>query len=330
MNDKQNKFSLKYILSDTNLIRDVKTIAAFLLAYVVAVVSNGLIDGFSPAALISVVVGLGAFGTFFAVKIVTNEFTDRGMFDEEQTNPLLQKRLEELSIKSQQVNASKAYDILVEYNKTKVEYLKKIRFNELTVHYETELKRIDSLIEHAKITRKLKWFNRINKWYMSKLNARKRNVGKKLANLSLNTITVQYKPLTLQQLRVANVEEKEDKYNEAQRLSVTPQRKVRSQMAVTNFIKTFFFVGFQGAAIATVSSWTEFFIFLLLITLTLASTALTSYIGVRRYANFNYLSILDEKLEKLTWLIEETKKSQEIKEDEIKSEEIFTITNMQQ
>jgi hypothetical protein len=152
---------------------------------------------------------------------------------------------------------------------------------------------------------------------VGKLDARKRKMGKKLANLSMNNVFVRYKPLTLQQLRVASVEEKEDKYNEAQRLSVTPQKKVRSQMAVTNFIKTFFFVGFQGAAIATVSSWTEFIIFLVLITFTLSSTALTSYISVRRYANFNYISILDEKIQKLEWLIEETKKPEEIKKHEI-------------
>ena len=312
MNEK--KWNLKYILTDTNLLRDIKTIASFLLAYAVAVVSNGLIDGFSPAALISVVVGLGAFGTFFAIRIITNEFTDRGMFDEEINNEDLKQRLARQRELSAMLISSQAYDILTKYNQDKLEYLKKVRYNELKDKYTLEIKRLESVIEHAKMTRKLKWFNRINKWYVSKLYARKRKVGKKLANLSISNVDVRYKPITLQQLRVANVQDGEDKFNEAQRFSVTPQKKVRSQMAVTNFVKTFFFVGFQGAAIATVTSWTEFLIFLVLITLTLSTTALSSYVGVRRYANFNYISILDEKIEKLVWLIKETGKPEETKE----------------
>ena len=312
MNEK--KWNLKYILTDTNLLRDIKTIASFLLAYAVAVVSNGLIDGFTPAALISVVVGLGAFGTFFAIRIITNEFTDRGMFDEEINNEDLKRRLARQRELSAMLISFQAYDILTKYNQDKLEYLKKVRYNELKDKYTLEIKRLESVIEHAKMTRKLKWFNRINKWYVSKLYARKRKVGKKLANLSISNVDVRYKPITLQQLRVANVQDGEDKFNEAQRFSVTPQKKVRSQMAVTNFVKTFFFVGFQGAAIATVTSWTEFLIFLVLITLTLSTTALSSYVGVRRYANFNYISILDEKIEKLVWLIKETGKPEETQE----------------
>lgn len=308
MNEKQNRWNLKYILTDTNLLRDIKTVASFLLAYAVAVVSNGLIDGFTPAAIISVVVGLGAFGTFFAIRIITNEFTDRGMFDEEQVNKDLQERLQKQRELSSQINSSKAYDILVKYNEDKIEYLKKVRYDELKNRYELEIKRLESLIKHTKMTKNLKWFNRINLMLVSRLKRRKNKVSRKLANLSLNNIHVNYKPITLQQLRVANVQEGEDKFNEAQRFSVTPQKKVRSQMAVTNFIKTFFFVGFQGAAIATVTSWVEFLIFLVLITLTLSTTALSSYVGVRRYANFNYISILDEKIEKLVWLVQEEKK----------------------
>jgi len=39
--------------------------------------------------------------------------------------------------------------------------------------------------------------------------------------------------------------------------------------------------------------------------LTLGATAITSYVNTRRYANMNYISILDEKIEKLQWLIKE-------------------------
>lgn len=306
MNEK-NKYNLKYILSDSNLLRDIKTIASFLLAYAVAVVSNGLIDGFSPAALISVAVTLGAFGTFFAIRIITNEFTDRGMFDEETTNKDLQERIAKQRELSSHIKSSVAYDLLLEYNKDKIEVLKKQRYQDLKHKYETEIKRLESVIEHTKITRKLKWFNRVNRYYMSKLNARKRKVTKKLANLTMLNTDIRYTPITLNQLRVSSVEEKENKFNESRRFNITPQGEIRKKMAVSNFIKTFFFIGFQGAAIATVTSWVEFLIFLVLITLTLATTALTSYVGVRRYANFNFIGILDEKIEKLEWLIRETK-----------------------
>lgn len=321
MNEKK-KWNLKYILTDSNLLRDVKTVAAFLLAYAVAVVSNGLIEGFTPAALISIVVGLGAFGTFFSIRIVTNEFTDRGMFDEEQTNEELKKRIQRQKELSTNIKSSIAYDILVEYNKDKLTTLKKQKYNSLKHKYEIEIKRLDNMIENVKVSKRIKWFSFASKWVIARLKKRKNKTKSKLAKLVPEDVFVRYKPITLQQLRVANVQEGEDKFNEAQRFSVTPQKKVRNQMAVTNFIKTFFFVGFQGAAIATVTSWVEFFIFLVLISLTLATTALSSYVGVRRYANFNYISILDEKLEKLSWLIEETKKRD--KEIEKTTQEVST------
>ena len=170
----KNRFSLKYILNDTTLIRDIKTVASFLLAYAVAVVSNGLIDGFTPAALISIAVTLGAFGTFFAIRIVTNEFTDRGMYDEEASNKDLQERIIKQKQLSAEVKSSLAYDVLLEYNKDKLEMLKKQKYQDLKSKYELEVKRIASLIEHTKITRNLNWFNRINKFYRGKLYARKR------------------------------------------------------------------------------------------------------------------------------------------------------------
>lgn len=297
------KWNLKEILNNTNLVRDVKTAVSFLLAYVIAVVSNGLIQDFTPATIFALTTGLGAFGTFFAIKIITNEFTDRGMFDEEETNKELQDRLAEQRKLSTNIQSAKAYDILLAYNKDKQSYLKKQKFEELKNKLELDVKRLETLIEHAKITRKLKWSNVLNRYYMSKLYARKKNVSKKLKKLSLNDIYVKYTPVQLAHLKLSNVHDEEDKYNEAERFRLTPQKKVRKRMTITNFVKTFFFVSFQGAVIATVTSWTEFIIFLGLMTLTLTSTAVFAYVSTRRYASMNYISILDEKIEKLKWLI---------------------------
>ena len=302
------KWNLKALLNDTNLIRDLKTLISFLLAYVIAVVSNGLIEDFSPATLFALTTGLGAFGTFFAIKIITNEFTDRGMFDEEENNEEHKKNLAEQRRLSVQIQSATAYDILVAYNKQKHGYLKKVRYEELKNKYELEVKRVETLIEHAKITRKLRWWNWLNKQYINKLNARKRNVSKKIKKLSMNDIYVKYEPVQLSHLKLSNVHEEEDKFNEAQRFRMTPQKKVRKKMTTTNFIKTFFFVSFQGAVIATITSWTQFIIFLGLMTLTLSSTAVFAYVSTRRYASMNYVSILDEKIEKLKWLITEQSK----------------------
>lgn len=298
-------FNLKKILSDTNLVRDIKTIIAFLFAYAIAVISNGLIENFSPSALVSVTVTLGAFGTFFAIKIITNEFTDRGMFDEEETNDNLKQRLSKQMELSTQIKSAVAYDILTQYNKDKFDYLKKVKYNDLKQKYELEIKRYTTMIENAKLIRTLKWFNLINKHYISRLERLKIKITNKLAKLSENDIYVKYKPVELNHLKLSNVASDEDKYNEAQRFSLTPQKKVRQRMATTNFVKTFFFVGFQGAAIAQITSWVEFIIFLVLMSLTLSTTAITSYVNTRRYANMNYMAILDEKIEKLQWLIKE-------------------------
>lgn len=301
-------FNLKKLLNDNNLIRDLKTVVSFLLAYAIAVISNGLIEDFSPAALISVAVTLGALGTYFAIKIITNEFTDRGMFDEEESNADLQKRLANQRELSTQIKSTVAYDILTEYNKDKFEYLKKVKYNETKQSLELKVKKYQSMLENAKIMRQLKWFNFINKRYIAKLKRMQKKAQSKLAKLSPDDLLIKYKPVSLLDLKVSNVDDLDTKYNEADRFKITPQKKVRRNMSRTNFVKTFFFVGFQGAAIAQITSWFEFVLFLALMTLTLATTAVSSYVGTRRYASMNYVNILDEKLEKLKWLIAEQQK----------------------
>lgn len=313
-------FNLKKLLNDNNLVRDIKTVVSFLLAYAIAVISNGLIEDFSPAALVSIAVTLGAFGTFFAIRIITNEFTERGMFDEEESNEPLQELLKKQRTLSSQIKSATAYDVLLQYNKDQREFLKKEKYHDIKNKLELEVKRLETVIEHTKMTRQFKWFNRFNKLVLSRLERRKNKVTKKLANLSMNDLLVKYTPVELSQLKTANVHSEEDKYSEGRRFSITPQSKVRRQMAATNFAKTFLIVGFQGAAIAQITSWTQFTIFLVLMTLTLATTAFSSYVGTRRYANMNYIGILEEKVEKIEWLnkeveVLETKKKTETLHD---------------
>ncbi len=316
-----NKWSLKYLLSDTNLIRDVKTIASFILAYAVAVVSNGLVEDFSPQALLSIAVTLGAFGTYFAIRVITNEFTDRGMFDEEESNVDLQNRLAAQKKLSAEVKTAVAYDILTAYNKDKVTYLKKVKYQEEKHQLENDIKRYEAIIENLKITFNIRWFSIIKQRTLNAYKSRLKKFKTKLLKLSEDDMHVRYKPVTLNQLRVAYSHEEENKLSTSERFDITPQKKIRKQMAITNFAKTFLLVSFQGAAIATISSWSAFGIFLVFITFTLVTTALFSYVSVRRYASMSYIAILDEKNELLTRINKEAEqfKTPETLEDLFKN-----------
>jgi len=304
MNNK--KWSLDYFLSDTNLIRDLKSIFAFLLAYVVAVISNGLIEEFSPQLLVSLSVAFGTIGTFFALKIITNEFTERGAIDEEEKNEELKTLLQKQTELSNSIENLSAYDILNEYNKDKFKMKKQEKFDEMKNKLEISVKKYEILIDNAKI-QDLRWFRFINRRYLRILKKKYRKMQIKLKKLSLNDVKLYYDPVKLEYLKSTNFQKDEEKYNEASRFKQTPQVRVRKQMSRTNFMKTFFFVGFQGAALAQITSWIQFFVFLILMTLTLVSTALWAYITVRRYSAKNYTLILKEKIEKLNWILSKQK-----------------------
>jgi len=304
----KNRWSLKGVLSDSSLIKDVKTVVSFLLAYVIAVVSNGLIEDFTPAALISIAVTLGALGTFFSIKIITNEFTDRGMYDEEESNEQLRKLLDQQRTKSSHIKSSVAYDIILKYNKDKLEYHKKEKYEELKNKLELDIKKYETMIEGVKAFKAIKKLDFITKRKIARLKSKLKKAKSKLSKLSLGDIYVKYDPVTLSHLMVSDVQSDEDKYSEARRFKITPQRKIRSRMNRTNIAKTFLFVSFQGAAIAQITSWTQFLIFLGLMTLTLATTALTSYVSTRRYAANNFVKILEEKIERIEWVLSEQAK----------------------
>lgn len=305
-NQNKNYWSLKTWLNDTNLLRDVKTWLAFLLAYALAVVSNGLIDEFNWQSMLSIGVSLGAVGTYFSIKIITNEFTERGAFDETTNNASLTQALDKQKELSQKIDPSQAYDILDGYNKSKHEVLQKEKLDELKSKYEEQIKRNMLLIENSKL-RNPRWFNFITQRYIRKLKTLNKKTDKRLKSLNPKTVYVKYDPIDLTHLRTSNIQLKDDKLTEAQRFKMTPQRKIRRDMGRTNFIKTFFFISFQGAVLAQITSWRDFFVFIALMSLTLASTAVFAYLSTRRYANENFIHILNDKNQKLQWLIDNQK-----------------------
>lgn len=301
-------FNLKKILSDSNLVRDIKTVVTFLLAYAIAVVSNGLIEGFDPSALISIGVTLGALGTFFAIKIVTNEFTDRGMFDEEETNDRLKRLINTQRDKSSHLKTSIAYDVILQYNKDKLAQLQKEKYEKIKSKLELDVKKYETMIETVKGLKAIKRFDFFTQRRIRILKAKIKRTKTKLSKLSIGDIYVKYEPITLSHLVLSDVQSDEDGYSEAQRFSLTPQKKIRRRMTTTNFVKTFFFVSFQGAALAQITSWTQFFIFLGVMTLTLAMTALSSYVGTRRYAANSFVKILEDKIQRIEWILSEQSK----------------------
>ena len=308
MNNQESKnyWSLKTWLNDTGVLRDVKTWLAFLLAFALAVVSNGLIDEFSWQSLLSIGVSLGAIGTYFSIKIITNEFTERGAYDETTNNKNLSEALDKQAELSRSVNPSQAYEILEKYNKDKHALLRQEKYDDLKSKYEEQIKRNTLLIENAKL-RNPRWFQFVSKRYIRSLKKMNKKTEKRLKSLNPKSVYVKYDPIDLSHLRTSNIQLKEDKLTEAERFKLTPQRKVRRDMGRTNLIKTFFFISFQGAIIAQITSWRDFIIFVALMSLTLSSTAVFAYLSTRRYANENYIHILNDKNHKLQWLIEQQK-----------------------
>jgi hypothetical protein len=183
---------------------------------------------------------------------------------------------------------------------------KQEKFDEMKNKLEISVKKYEILIDNAKL-QDLRWFRFINRRYLRILKKKYRKMQIKLKKLSLNDVKLYYDPVKLEYLKSTNFQKDEEKYNEAARFKQTPQVRVRKQMSRTNFIKTFFFVGFQGAALAQITSWPQFLVFLVLMTLTLVSTALWAYITVRRYSAKNYTLILKEKIEKLNWILSKQK-----------------------
>lgn len=299
--NKKNVWSIKALLNDSNLIRDAKTILALLLAYGLAVISNGLIEEFNPNSLVSIAVGIGAVGTYISIRIVTNEFTDRGAFDEEESNVELQELLNKQRELSKQLNANKAYDHLDKYNKDRHKLLRKEKHNTLKLNYEEEIKRYELLIKNAHL-RNHRWFNFLTTRHIRLLNRKLKRNKKRLQNLSPN-IYVKYEPLELDHLRTHGLIKRDENQSQAKRFKQNPQTKVRQRMATTNFIKTFFFISLQGAVIAQVTSWVEFFIFLAMMTLTLLFTALGSYVYTRKETRENYVNVIRDKNDMLIYLI---------------------------
>lgn len=302
MNNKKF-WSVKSLLNDTNLIRDIKTILALLLAYGLAVISNGLIEEFNPNSLLSIAVSIGAIGTYISIRIVTNEFTDRGAYDENETNDELKDLIKKQKELSKQLNTTKAYDHLDKYNKERHKQLRKEKYNDLKIRYEEEIKRYELLIKNAQL-RNHRWFNFINQRHIRILNRRLKRNKKRLQNLSPK-IYVKYDPIELDHLRTHGMLKTEENLSQAKRFKQSPQKKIRQRMATTNFVKTFFFISLQGAVIAQVTSWTEFIVFLGMMTLTLLFTALGSYVYTRKETRENYINVIRDKNDMLIYLLKE-------------------------
>ena len=295
--------NLKKIWSERDGFRDVKTIIVFLFAYLIAVVSNGFIDGFDINTLISLSVGLGTAGIFGAVQTLTNEGASRGYEDAEISDKELTDLILRLKQNTLNIKRDVATDILLEYNRQELESLRKGEFERLKHKYEQAVKVYGNRIDTIR-TIGVRWFDFTTKFYIGHLTRKQRKNSKRLSKLNIATIYVKYNPIDIDDI-VSLDKERTEKLTEQERLRETPKSRTMRIMTKTNLAKTLFFFGLQGAAFASVFGRDGILWFLLIITFTLASTMITSYAMTKRFAHTDYKTRLLEKIGKCEWLIQE-------------------------
>lgn len=299
--------NFKQFFNDSSRLRDAKTGITVIFAFLLAVFSNGLVNGFSWESIFSINVGLGGLGTYFALRIIISEFAERAEFDEIDENEELKKRLDLQRNLSKQINSNLAYDILVEDNKNELEGLRKEKLEEKRGRLLEKIKKTELLIENLKL-RPMRWFQFIKRSAVPRLERRLARIRKKEADLSIYDVYVKFEGLTLQSLRVAESQRDEEKMTQAARFRQTPKSRTKRKSTFSTFIKAFGFISFNGALVATIDSWWEFGWFVALMASTLTYTALRSYVTTRRYAASGYIGILDEKNDKIEWLLRQQKK----------------------
>ena len=303
-----NDIGFKRFFSDPNRIRDAKTTVTVVFALLLAVISNGLINGFSWQSIFSINVGLGGIGTYFAIRIIVSEFSERAEFDEIDSNKILSDKLNSLRSFSSQIDSSVAYDILLEDNKHTLEGLRKERLEELRGQIFEKIKKLELIIENVKL-KPPRWFQFIKKLTLPTLERRLARLRKKEAELSPYDVVVRFEPLTLHSLRVSDSHRGEEKMTQAERFRQTPKNRTQKRSILPSLIKAFGFISFNGAVVAQIDSWWEFVLFVALMAATLTYTALKSYVTTRRYASTGYLGILDEKIDKVKFIISKQPKT---------------------
>lgn len=296
----------KKLFIDKEYMKDLKTATVFLFAYFVAFITNGFINDFDTGALISFAVGLGTVGIYIAITTVTEEGAQRGNQDAEDTDTQLSELLEDRRTESKKVNRSIALEIIQEYNRAKIAELKEEEYKRKTEVYETNIKEFQAkinILEELGI-KKRNLIRRNQRW---KLNRKIRKTKTKQTKLSINTVTIRYEPLEVDDFVMQNPEMNKG-VTEKQRLRETPVTRTRRRMGKMNAVKTLFFYGFQGAIFASISNLIALIWFFILITLTLASTLLMSYSATRKYAETDYKKDIKDAIDKIKWLIDEQNK----------------------
>jgi len=299
--------NFKQFFSDSGRLRDAKTGITIIFAFLLAVFSNGLINGFSWQSIFSINVGLGGVGTFFALRIIISEFAERAEYDEIDENKTLKDRLELQRTLSLQIKSDVAYDILIDNNKKELEGLRLEKLEEKRGRFIEKIKKNELMLENIRI-RPTRWFQFIKRFAVPRLERRVYRLKKKEAELSIYDVFVKFEGLTLQSLRVTESHRDEEKMTQAARFRLTPKSRTKRKSTLSTFLKAFGFISFNGALVASIDSWWEFGWFVSLMASTLFYTALRSYVLTRRYAASGYLGILDEKNDKIQWLLREQKK----------------------
>ena len=300
MNEQKEK--LKRAWDDYEGFKNLKTILVVLFAYLVAVISNGFIEGFDYTLLFSFSVGLGTGGLLGAIQTVTAEGAARGNIDAEETDQDLRELKSKVRTEGNKVDRSVASETLKRYNIAQIATLRK----------ETYERKVNTLKDDIRVLEaRIDTLNGLSHWWQIPsryvLRQLKRSVLKKkktLSKLSVDKTYVKYQPLELDDIIFVDRDEGEQR-TKKQRLQETPSKRTMRKMTKANLIKTLFFFGLQGAAYASFFGRRGLLWFLLLITFTIIATLLTAYVLTKRFATGDYKAILQEKIQDIEWLLEE-------------------------
>lgn len=279
-----------------------KTGAVFVFALLIAVVSNGFIEGFAVEQLITFAVGLGTMGIYGAVQSLTKEGAARGNDDATEDDEELRALKNDIREKAGKVKREKANTIIHTWNKKNLAIARKSRYDDLTVEYEQMIVVYTNRIDL--ITSTLRSHHLLRKLLRLHFSRKVLKVKKKQAKLTPQNVYVKFDFIELDDiLALDNI--RNENLTEKQKLKENPTARTVRSMRITNFAKTLFFFGLQGAIYASLFGRSGLLWFVLTITATLVSTLLVAYFVTYKYARGDYKNTLHKKNDYLTRIIAE-------------------------
>ena len=293
-------------LQDDQFVKDLKSIIIFFLAFLIAFVTNGLVDEFRPDLIWSGTVLLSTIGLYFGIVLVMNEMSTRGYQDKVDTLDELQDIRLKIKEKGRELNHEKAKVVLKNYNTQKVLELQNIAKEKAIQKHQDYIDRFKDRI-HAYTLIRLKFyhiFRKIKRWrFTKKITKRERKIDK----IKKYGVYVKYDYIEFDDLKYSDISRQTKEVSERAKLNDNPIKITNRKMAASNFVKIFIFTGLQGAIYAGITSIWEFLFYLLVVTLTLLTTALLAYTMTSKYTENVHVGRLHDKHDLLCYIVDNQK-----------------------